>query len=54
MTNTKNGFLAQTAEDYALSYEVVESIYKKFPDKFYDKLEEHLKHLREQNENPKK
>lgn len=42
-----NPFIKQTAIDYDLPYEVVESIYNKFSsDLFYIKLEEHLKTIR--------
>lgn len=39
----KNGFIQQTADDYAMSYEEVEKIYKFFPNNFYEKLEEFIK-----------
>lgn len=39
-----NKFIKQTAEDYDLSYHIVESIYNKFsPECFYEKLEEEIK-----------
>ncbi len=41
--NMKNGFIQQTADDYAMSYEEVEKIYKFFPNNFYEKLEEFIK-----------
>jgi uncharacterized short protein YbdD (DUF466 family) len=36
-------FIAQTAKDYDMSYEDVERIKNKFPDNFYEKLEEFIK-----------
>lgn len=39
---TQNSFLAQTARDYDLDYETVETIYNRDPENFYEKLEEHL------------
>jgi len=41
----KDGFIAQTADAYALPYEVVENIKKKSNDlvDFYERLEHYLK-----------
>ena len=38
------GFIQQTANDYDISYEIVEEIYKKYPNpnEFYEKLEEYI------------
>ena len=53
MTDNKKSFIAQTAFDYDLPYSIVENIYLRSPEKFYENLESHLKYLRERNESPK-
>jgi len=37
------GFLRQTAHDYDMDYEMVKSIYMKYPNSFYEELEEYIK-----------
>lgn len=39
----QNSFIAQTAKDYDMDYEVVAEIKKFYPDRFYEKLEEYIK-----------
>ena len=43
--NEKRGFLEQTAQDYNISYTVVENYYYRYyhTGEFYDKLEEYIK-----------
>jgi hypothetical protein len=41
-----SNFIKQTAKDYDLPYCIVENIYKRFPDNFYDKLEEEINNRR--------
>ncbi len=38
-----NVFIAQTASDYAMTFEEVERISKLYPNNFYEKLEEIVK-----------
>lgn len=53
MTDNKKSFIAQTAFDYDLPYSIVENIYLRSSEKFYENLEAHLKMMREKNSNPK-
>lgn len=39
----KNGFIEQAAMDYAMTYEQVDRIHNLHPEKFHEKLEEHIK-----------
>lgn len=48
----KNPFIQQTANDYAMSYEEVEKIHTKYPDNFYEKLEEYISDRAKINNNP--
>jgi hypothetical protein len=47
----KNPFLLQTANDYDMSYEEVERIYKKYPNSFYEELENYIKNRSNENVN---
>jgi hypothetical protein len=42
MKNEENGFIRQTANDYDVSYELVENLYKN-KETMYEKLEEIIK-----------
>jgi hypothetical protein len=39
-------FVKQTAKDYDLDIDIVRSIYQKYPNSFYEKLEEFLRELK--------
>ena len=43
INNSRSGFMAQTAIDYAMSYEEVERILKLYPNNFYEELERYIK-----------
>lgn len=51
-TPNKNPFIFQTALDYDMPYDQVERMYKLYPEKFYEKLEEYIKQRASSN-NPK-
>ncbi len=40
--NSVVGFINQTAKDYDMNYSIVEAIYNKYPNSFYERLEEEL------------
>ncbi len=54
ISNMKKGFIAQTAQDYDMSFDEVERIYNLYPksNEFYEKLEEHIKQRSKLNELP--
>jgi hypothetical protein len=39
----KDGFITQTAKDYAMSYDDTKKIIDQYPNNFYEKLEEFIK-----------
>ena len=42
-------FIKQTAKDYSLSYHIVETMFYKYPDSLYKRLEEELKERERKN-----
>lgn len=50
MTEKQNHFIASTAKDYDMDYEEVKTIYDKFPNTFYAKLEKFIEERAKRDE----
>lgn len=47
-------FILQTARDYDMPFEEVERIAERFPERFYEAMEDYIKQTANQNKQPTK
>jgi hypothetical protein len=46
-----NNLILHASRDYDINIDIVENIYNKYPNDFYERLEEYIKIRSQQNEN---